>query len=120
MITAYLYNSCTSCRKTEALLTESGIEWVNRQFFKQPITRNELTDILEKAGVSLRDLLSTRSTPYKAMGLAARELADDELLQLMLGEPRLLRRPIVVGEGGVVIGHNPTRLQALIEAERAQ
>lgn len=114
MITALLYNSCTSCRKTEDVLKESGAEYEKREFFKQRLTRDELVSLLGSVGLTATDVLSTRSRPYKEMGLAGKDLSDDELLDLMVDEPRLLRRPIVVRDGDAVVGHNEAALRALI------
>lgn len=114
MITALLYNSCTSCRKTEEVLKESGAEYEKREFFKNRLTRDELGSLLQSVGLTARDVLSTRSRPYKDMGLADKEPGDDELLDLMVQEPRLLRRPIVIRDGRAVVGHDEASLRELI------
>ncbi|HWV24051.1 MAG TPA: arsenate reductase family protein [Thermomicrobiales bacterium] len=114
MITALLYNSCTSCRKTEEVLKASGADYEKREFFKQRLTRDELSSMLDSVGLTANDVLSTRSRPYKEMGLAEKSLSDDELLNLMVEEPRLLRRPIVIRDGEVVVGHNEAKLRELI------
>lgn len=117
MITALLYNSCTSCRKTEAVLKESGVEYDKREYFKDRFTKDELTALLGSAGLSVGDVLSTRSRPYREMGLAEKDLPDSEILDLMVEEPRLLRRPIVIRDGRAVVGHNEAALRELIGAE---
>jgi Spx/MgsR family transcriptional regulator len=116
-ITAYLYNSCTSCRKTEQVLKESGVEYERREYFKDRFSKEELRALLESAGLTVQDVISTRSTPYKQHDLANRSLDDDEILDLMVEDPRLLRRPIVTGTDGVVVGHNSGKLQDLIASE---
>lgn len=114
MITALLYNSCTSCRKTEAVLKESGVEFEKREYFKDRLTRDELKSLLDSVNLTASDVLSTRSRPYREMGLAGKDVTDDELLDLMIEEPRLLRRPIVVRDGEAVVGHNEAKLRELI------
>lgn len=117
MITALLYNSCTSCRKTEAVLKESGVEFEKREYFKDRLTRGELKSLLDSVNLTASDVLSTRSRPYREMGLAGKDVTDDELLDLMIEEPRLLRRPIVVRDGEAVVGHNEAKLRELIGGE---
>lgn len=117
MITALLYNSCTSCRKTEAVLKESGVEFEKREYFKDRLTRDELKSLLDSVNLTASDVLSTRSRPYREMGLAGKDVTDDELLDLMIEEPRLLRRPIVVRDGEAVVGHNEAKLRELIGGE---
>lgn len=114
-VTAYLYNSCTSCRKTDELLRESGIEYERREYFKDRFTKEELRDLFASHDLTIEDVISKRSTPYKQHDLANRDLSDDEILDLMIEDPRLLRRPIVISGDAVVIGHNASRLQELIQ-----
>ena len=116
-VTAYLYNSCTSCRKTDEVLRESGIDYQRREYFKDRFTSEELKALLESHGMTVADVISTRSTPYKQHDLANRHLSDDQILDLMIEEPRLLRRPIVISGDRVVIGHNAAKLQELIDAQ---
>lgn len=117
MVTALHYNSCTSCRKTEEVLKESGVDYEKREFFKDRLTRDELASLLASVGLKASDVVSTRSRPYKDLGLAGKELTDDALLDLMVDEPRLLRRPMVFKGGQVVVGHNETQLRELISGE---
>ncbi len=119
MINAYIYSSCTSCRKTDAALRESGTTYVARDFFRERFTRHELAAILGGAGLSPGDVLSRRSKVYATRQEEIDSLADDDLLDLMIAEPTLLRRPIVVGKDDVVIGHNAGKLEALIARNEA-
>ncbi len=117
-ITAYLYNSCTSCRKTDQMLKDSGVEYDRREYFKDRFTASELGALLEAHNLTVADVISTRSTPYKEHDLGSRQLGDDQIIDLMVDDPRLLRRPIVIAGGEVLIGHNAAKLEALIEGTR--
>ncbi len=119
MINAYIYSSCTSCRRTEAALKESGITYAVRDYFKDRFTRDELASILADAGLTPQDVLSRRSKVYGARQEEIDSLTDEALLDLMIEEPTLLRRPIVIAGGDVVVGHNPARLESLISAANA-
>jgi len=61
-------------------------------------------------------VLSKRSRAYKSLRLAEQELTDNELLELMVQEPTLLRRPLIISPTGVEVGFNHLRLQALIDS----
>lgn len=54
----------------------------------------------------MRALLSTRTAQYKALGLDRREVSEAELVALMAKEPRLLRRPLLVAGGSVIVGYD--------------
>ena len=118
MIESYGYTSCTSCRKTDEQLRNAGVEFTARDFFRHRFTRDELTSILERAGLTPREVLSKRSKVYKARSSEIDALDDDRLLELMLLEPTLLRRPLVLGPTGAVVGHNATKLDDMIDASR--
>lgn len=120
MITAYLYNSCSSCRNAEAILKETGANFEKREFFKQKFTRGELAGVLEQTGLSVMDLLSTRSTPYREKGLVDKDLSDSEIIDLMLEEPRLLKRPILVSGPDVVIGYKADEIRDLVAKDNAR
>jgi len=114
VIRSYIYASCTSCRKTDAWLKDSGADYVSRDYFRDRFSRDELTRILNDARLPVRDVLSTRSKVYKDNQSEIDGLSDDALLGRMIDEPTLLRRPIVIGAGGAIVGHNPKRLEALV------
>ena len=107
----YLYRSCTSCRNAVAVLEELGVEFEAREYFKDPFTREELEWLLDRADMAPSDLVSTRSAPYRTEKLAERNLKDEELFERMLGEPRLIRRPVLVTTDEVVVGFNRSRFE---------
>lgn len=109
----YLYRSCTSCRNAVAVLEEHGVEFDAREYFKEPFTREELNTVLERANMHPSELVSSRSTPYRKEKLADRDLSEEELLERMLAEPRLIRRPVLVTDDEVIIGFNRARLEGV-------
>lgn len=119
MITAYLYASCSSCRKSESMLARSGTQFASRDYFKDRLTREELAAMLSGAGLTPADVLSRRSKVYVARQAEIDTLDDLALLELMVEEPTLLRRPIVIGEGEVIIGHDAGKLATMIERNDA-
>jgi arsenate reductase len=84
-----------------------------REFFKEPFTREELVAILDRAGMKPSELVSTRSTPYRAEKLGDRDLTEDEWLAWLLAEPRLIRRPILVTDDGVEVGFSKARYEEI-------
>jgi arsenate reductase (glutaredoxin) len=111
----YLYSNCTSCRKAEELLREKGVDAKQRDYFKQRFTKPELSAVLDRAGVTPFDVLSTRSKPYRELGLAGRTLSENELLELMVAHPQLLKRPLIIKNGHSTVGYNRSAIEALIE-----
>lgn len=97
------------------MLKDSGLAYERREYFKDRFTAAELRELLQTHNLTVADIISTRSTPYKEHDLANRQLSEDEIIDLMVEDPRLLRRPIVIADGQVLIGHSAPKLEALIE-----
>jgi arsenate reductase len=94
-VTIYQKPTCTTCRQAIQVLKDSGEPFNAVNYYEQPFTRAQLKAILKKAGLSPRDVLRTKEDAYKELGLAKKNLSDDELLDLMVTHPDLIQRPIV-------------------------
>ena len=92
-----------------AWLHENDIELEERDFFKDRFDAEELKTLL--SGVKVADAFAWNSPSFKDLGLSAAELDDERLLELMLKEPRLIRRPLVNVEGKLVIGASQKALE---------
>lgn len=111
-IDLYVHPTCTSCRNAQAWLQERDIPYERRDYFRDRFTRDELRGILESAGLTPRDVLSKRARAYKEL-VSDRELTDDQLLDLMIQEPTLLRRPLVISGSDSVIGFDRKGLERI-------
>lgn len=114
----YVHPTCTSCKKAEALLAETNVRVVRRDFFKDRFTRAELKDVLERAGLTPKEVLSKRANAYKELGLEGKSLSDREILALMVEHPTLIKRPLLIGTGGSTTGFNAGKISALVAKER--
>ena len=80
-----------------ASLLQEGVELEDRDFFADPLSERELRDLIGNRPAS--QIFSWNSPSFKKLGVTRENLDDDRLVQLMLDEPRLIRRPLVqVGE----------------------
>ena len=82
------------------MLSQEGVEVEERDFFKEPFSEAELRGLL--GDDSPRDIFSWRSPSVKKMGLDRDALSDDDLVRLMVEEPRLMRRPLLEVDGRLV------------------
>jgi arsenate reductase len=94
-VTIYHNPACGTSRNTLAMIRQSGAEPVVVEYLKNPPTRARLIELLRKMGISARELLRQRGTPYAELGLADPKWSEDELIGFMLKEPILIERPIV-------------------------
>jgi len=92
---------CGTSRNTLALILNAGIEPHVIEYLKTPPSRVMLISLAKRMGLSLRDLLREKGTPYHELGLDDHNLQDDKILDAMMAHPILINRPIVVTSIGV-------------------
>ena len=100
-IIIYHNPSCGTSRNTLALIRNIGVEPEIIDYLKHPPTGQVLTDLIAQAGLTVREALRTKGTPYVELGLDNPALTDDQLLDAMLLHPILINRPFVVTPNGV-------------------
>jgi len=98
---------CSKSRATLALLQERGIEPEITLYLENPPDAGELRSILQKLGLTARELMRKGEAEYREQGLADESLTEDELLAAMVASPRLIERPIVLAGGRAAIGRPP-------------
>ena len=91
----YQKPTCTTCRQVYKALRDAGVDFEAVDYYTDPIPKEKLNDLLGKLQISARELLRTKEPKYKELGLAGRELSDDEIVDLMVKYPDLIQRPIV-------------------------
>ena len=85
------------------LLEEKGVEFTKVDYYKTPFTNASLGTLLEKAGLTPRDVLRKRAPQYKELALADESVADATILAAIVEHPDLLERPIMeVGNRAVL------------------
>lgn len=92
--------ACGTSRKVLAALREAGIEPEVVEYLRDPPTRERLAAMIRAAGLTVREALREKGTPYAELGLADPALTDDRLLDAMMAHPILINRPFVeTGKG---------------------
>ena len=92
---------CGTSRNTLAMIRNAGIEPHVIEYLKTPPTRLLLRQLIGRMGVSVREVIREKGTPYEELGLDNPDLTDDQLLEAMMAHPILINRPIVVTPKGV-------------------
>ena len=95
-ITIYHNPDCGTSRNVLAMIRNSGVEPTIIEYLKAPPSRNTLQSLIVAMGITVRDALRIKGTPYEALGLADPKWTDDQLLDFMMLHPILINRPIVV------------------------
>jgi len=101
IVTIYHNPDCGTSRNTLAMIRNAGIEPQVIEYLHTPPSRAQLQAMIGQAGLTVREAIREKGTPYAALGLADPALTDDQLLDAMLAHPILINRPFVVTDLGV-------------------
>lgn len=99
-VTIYHNPACGTSRNTLDLIRHASIEPTVIEYLKTPPSKRELATMIRDAGLSVREAIREKGTPYEELGLADPALSDDQLLDAMIATPILINRPLVVTEMG--------------------
>jgi arsenate reductase (glutaredoxin) len=100
-VTIYHNPECGTSRNTLAMIRRSGEEPEVIEYLKTPPACEKLVELIAAMGITPRELLREKGTPYHELGLADPKWSDDQLVDFMLEHPILINRPIVVTPIGV-------------------
>lgn len=96
MVTLYTSPSCTSCRKARAWLEEHEIPFVERNIFSEPLSIDEIKQILRMTEDGTDEIISTRSKVFQKLNVNVESMPLQDLYTLINEHPGLLRRPIII------------------------
>ena len=100
-IVIYHNPECGTSRNTLAMIRNAGIEPHVVEYLKTPPSRALLEQLVDRAGITPRNLLREKGTPYAELGLGDESLDDSALIDAMMAHPVLINRPLVVSPLGV-------------------
>ncbi|WP_333574305.1 arsenate reductase (glutaredoxin) [Sphingomonas sp.] len=100
-IVIYHNPACGTSRNALAMIRNAGIEPHVVEYLKTPPARALLVELIDRAGMTPRELLREKGTPYAELGLGNTFLSDDALVDAMMAHPILINRPLVVSPLGV-------------------
>ncbi|MBX9898217.1 MAG: arsenate reductase (glutaredoxin) [Qipengyuania sp.] len=100
-IVIYHNPECGTSRNALALIRNSGLEPHVIEYLKTPPSRTMLVQLIERAGLTPRQLLREKGTPFAELGLGDESLDDEAILDAMMEHPILINRPLVVTPLGV-------------------
>ena len=100
-VTIYHNPACGTSRNALAMIRNAGIEPQVVEYVKNPPSRERLVDLIARAGMTPRQLLREKGTPFAELGLGDESLSDEALIDAMVAHPILINRPLVDSPLGV-------------------
>ena len=113
-IVIYHNPKCSTSRKVLGMLQDAGVTPRVIDYVRTPPTRRELVALLKRMGMTPRELLRRRGTPYDELGLVVPSKSDEALIDAILAHPILMERPVVVTPKGAAICRPPERVRDLL------
>lgn len=95
-VTIYHNPECGTSRNTLEMIRNAGIEPTVIEYVDTPPTRDQLVQMIADAGLTVREAIREKGTPYAELRLDNAELTDEQLLDAMLKHPILINRPFVI------------------------
>lgn len=114
MVTLYTSPSCTSCRKAKSWLEEHEIPYTERNIFSEPLSIDEIKEILRMTEDGTDEIISTRSKTFQKLEENLESMPLQDLFELIKSNPGLLRRPIIIDEKRLQVGYNEDEIRRFL------
>ncbi|MGX6442242.1 transcriptional regulator SpxA [Neobacillus sp. K501] len=114
MVTLYTSPSCTSCRKAKSWLEEHEIPYTERNIFSEPLSIEEIKEILRMTEDGTDEIISTRSKTFQKLDVNLDSMPLQDLFELIKANPGLLRRPIIIDEKRLQVGYNEDEIRRFL------
>ena len=106
MLKFICYHKCTTCQKAKKWLDDNQIEYEFRDIKLDNPTLDELIEWHKKSGLPLKKFFNTSGLLYKSLDLKNKlpTMSEDEMLKLLASDGMLVKRPLLIGDGFVLVG----------------
>ena len=110
------YPKCSTCKKAEKFLKENNIEFINRNIVEENPSAEELALWMEKSGLEPRKFFNTSGVLYREMNLKdkLKEMNEEEMIKLLATDGKLIKRPLLVSEEGILVGFKEDSYKQII------
>lgn len=109
------YSKWSTCKKAKDWLVKNNVDFVERPIKEENPNENELKSWHEKSGLSLKKFFNTSGKLYKDLNIKEKlaYMSDEEQIKLLSTDGMLVKRPILVGEGIVLVGFKEDEWEVL-------
>ncbi|AXJ01506.1 transcriptional regulator, Spx/MgsR family [Cyclonatronum proteinivorum] len=113
MLTIVGIKNCSTIKKTLSWLDERETPYTFRDVKKSPLSEEELEDALSKVGIDT--LMNKRGMMWRKLGLAGKDITDQELAEILLENQNMIKRPLVLAGDAAMVGFDEDALAGFIE-----
>lgn len=106
MIQIYTTPSCASCRKAKKWFDQYNIPYSEKNIFSIKLSKEDIFKMLANSENGFDDIISTRSKVFKEKHLEPDNMSIIELVEFIINNPSVLKRPIIINENELQVGYN--------------
>lgn len=117
MIKIYTTPSCSSCRKAKKWMDSFGIRYVEKNIFNVALTKQDIFAILSNTERGFEDIISMRSKVIVDGNYDLEEMTTGQLVEFIMKNPSVLRRPIIINEKAMQVGYNDEEIRVFLPRE---
>lgn len=117
MLRVYTAPSCQSCRKVKKYFNDFNIDYVEKNILVTPLTKEEIYKMLIYSENGFDDIISTRSKIIKDEGLNIDDMTISEVIDFIIENPTILKRPIIVRGEEIQVGYNDDDISLFLPEE---
>lgn len=117
MIKLYTSPSCSSCRKVKKYFKQYNIDYVEKNILTTPLTRDDIFKMLINSENGFEDIISTRSNVFKEKGQEIETMKIHDLIDFIVANPSVLKRPIIVTDYEIQVGYNDDDIELFLPQE---
>ena len=112
MVVLYTSPGCASCRKVRSWLKERNIEFLEKNIFTTLLNKKEVKYLLSRSENGTDDIISKRSKIIQESNIDLDAMSMDELVDFVINNPSILRRPIILNEDNFQVGYDAEEIDA--------
>lgn len=110
------YKRCSTCRKAMKFLDNNNIAYTYRDIMSENPTPDELNQWILKSNLPIKRFFNTRGVLFREMNLKDKldKMSDQEALEILGSHGKLVKRPLLVSDEGVLVGYHEELYESLI------
>jgi regulatory protein spx len=117
MIKIYTSPSCSSCRKVKKYFQQYKIPFTEKNILTTPLYREDIYKMLMNSENGFEDIISTRSNVFKELNVDLEKMKTNELVDFIVNNPSVLKRPIIVTDSEIQVGYNDDDIELFLPPE---
>ena len=114
MIKIYTISSCTSCKKAKTWLNAHQLPYKEQNLGKEPLTKQEILDILSKTEDGIESIVCSKNRYAKALNCNIEDLSLSQVIDLIQENPRILKSPILIDDKRLQVGYKEDDIRAFL------